>query len=117
MAEITIHLRKPLYNGTVTEVRLREPTAAEYIEIGDINQYGRSPDGSIYEIEVDGVARRYFERLITYPMLPQARQLSLVDAMAVKDAIVGFFDAARQESQSPATSLAPQTTSESSATH
>lgn len=107
MGEITIKLLKPLDIGgdvKIDEVVLREPTAREYFEIGEPIQYQRTADKAVVGIEMDDAISAYIKRLVIKPDIPaQVGNLSLPDAIRVKDGLLDFF----RESQVRARSVAP----------
>jgi hypothetical protein len=51
----------------------------------------------LYQAERDGVVQGYIERLLIEPKDPQLLlQVSLADTLKLKEAVFGFFSAARE---------------------
>jgi hypothetical protein len=104
----TITLLDPFdgHGGKVTEVVLREPRGRDFIELGDPFVYARTEDKMIVSAENDVAIKGYIERCIEKPnVLLVMSQLSLVDMMAIKEAILqNFMDARRALSAGPAKS-------------
>lgn len=89
----TIQLKKPfdLPGGKVTQVVVQEPTAADYFSLGSPQTWVRA-SGGMALVDNDEAIRAYAERLIKEPdPLIAMTQMSVLDAIAVKDAIVSFF--------------------------
>ena len=105
---ITISLDTPLtsHDGPVRSIVLREPNGADYIDLGEPFILTQTKDGGFYHVELDSVIKAYVERCLVEPKEPLLlRQMSLTDAMKVREAIGNFFAAARRAmSQQPATS-------------
>ncbi len=106
---VTITLQEPIsgHNGPVREVVIRPPLAADYFEFGDPQVAARAPDGSFFVVEDDAALRGYIERCVVSPDALLIRQLSLVDAIAVKKAVMGFFQSALAASPTPQSALTP----------
>ena len=102
----TLILTSPItwHDKRVTEVVLREPTAGDFFALGDIGQIVPTDTGSMW-IESPAILRAYLGRMI----LGQDGDLylgllSLTDALALRELLMGFFIAARQKaSPTPAT--------------
>lgn len=97
MPSVTISLDKPIidHGGEIRTLSVREPKAAEFFELGEPFSHARNPDGTIYSIEIDGVLKKYIAACVENADELVLMQLCLADAMAVKDAVLGFFTAAR----------------------
>lgn len=109
MSEIDIPLsrRYEAHGKTFDKVFLREPKLRDHFAIGDPVEVHSGPDGEgrfVVE-QVDRVAA-YLERLCVAekPGLESVQDLDLVDSIAVKQAIIGFFIAARTRSSRPTSS-------------
>jgi len=76
---------------------LREPKSRDYFEIGEPLELHRAPDGSDGRYLVEHLDRieAYAARLPKEPTAEALVDLDLVDAMALKEAITGFFIEAR----------------------
>lgn len=89
----TVQLKKPFpgADGMVTSVTLKRPTAGDYFALGHPQTWVKAAGGMAL-IDNDQAIRAYAERLIIKPdpLLAMA-SMDVLDAIAVKDAIVGFF--------------------------
>jgi len=88
-----VPLKRPIkgHDGEVREVILREPTGGEVFTIGEPQTWVRAGDGMAVVDNLEAI-KAYADRLIVKPDPVLAMsQLSPLDAVAVKDAIVGFF--------------------------
>lgn len=95
----TIQLKNPIlwHDKQLSEVTLREPTAADYFAIGELANPMRRKDGSTIMVEDVGAISAYVERcLITEGGAHLLPIMSLADGMEVRAAIVDFFSIARQ---------------------
>ena len=89
----TIQLKRPFSGGTgpVTQVKVQEPTAGDFFMLGSPQTWVRAPGGQAL-VDNDAVIRAYAERLIVEPdPLLAMSQMSVLDAIAVKEAICDFF--------------------------
>lgn len=95
---VEITLEKPLvsHQGQVRKLTLSEPTGNDYLRIGEPVQHARNTDGTVFVVENEEAIREYIIAGLP-PELddPLIGQLSLADAMKAKDAVLGFFQAAR----------------------
>jgi hypothetical protein len=116
---VTITLRDPIigHGGKITTVGVREPNGREYAQYGDPFVYGRTDAKVMVSAENDIAIKSYIEHCIVPPegadVLLIMSQLSLIDMMAVKEAVLGFFLGARKE-LSGATASSSSSTSGSS---
>jgi hypothetical protein len=95
----TIKLLTPIDGGDkqITEIVLREPKFADVMALGEPAAYARSEGGLLYTAEKDGVIDGYIKRLMKEPSNPDfLLQLSLADALQLKEAIFDFFQDARK---------------------
>jgi len=111
---VTIPLDKPIVgHGVVTKVVMREPTYAEYMEIGDPFLIGVSPGSRIpFVIEDQGVITKYCEILLVEPDALVVQEGGMALAKAVRQAVKSFFrdgdEAGEASGTSPTSSpLAP----------
>lgn len=109
MANATIVLKNPI-EGPVTdpvtgenkitqilEIVLREPKYRDIMLLGEPAAFARSEGGMIYQAEKDDVVAAYIERLLESPKdRALLEQVSLADALQLREAIFGFFQAARK---------------------
>jgi hypothetical protein len=107
--EKRVALKSPLsgHGELIREVVLREPRAADLWSIGEPFVWARNADGSMLPIENNDAIRTYIERCCASPDPLLLGGLSLADAMAVKEAVLGFFVASQATSSPPATSSSP----------
>ncbi len=84
----------PGHKGDVTEIVIREPRGEDYFDLGlpyKFMQIGAERE----PIDLEPVIKQYLERCIEKPEpLLAMSQLSLMDAIAVKDAFMRFFTVA-----------------------
>jgi hypothetical protein len=98
---ITIPLRDPIvgHGGKITSVGVREPNGREYTQFGDPFVYARTDQKVMVSAENDIAIKHYIEHCIVPPegadVLLIMSQLSLIDMMAVKETVLGFFLGAR----------------------
>jgi hypothetical protein len=89
-----ITLKKPFDGGpkgTITTVIVQEPTAAEFFALGSPQTWVRA-SGGMALVDNDAAIRAYAEKLIVEPNpLLAMTHMSVLDAIAVKDAIISFF--------------------------
>jgi hypothetical protein len=115
---IAIKLKKPLFGhgGAVNEVILREPTYAEYMEIGDPFLVGLAPDSRIpFMVEDHAVITAYARLLLVSPDALIVEQGGMALAREIRSAVRSFFqdgaEAAGDSAISPTSSpLAPDKT-------
>lgn len=100
---VTIKLRNPIvgHGGQVTELIVKEPGCADLLELGEPYSLVRTPkEGAMLYNEFPEVIKAYFARCVSTPKadaLLIESQLSLVDTLAAKEGLLGFFIAARRE--------------------
>lgn len=104
--EVKVPLSEPIqgHDELIREIVLREPSAMDYYSLGDPHLYARNPDGSIVSLESGETIKAYLDRCIVSPNPILAGQIGLADAMAVKAALLSFFETAQATSTKPATS-------------
>lgn len=77
------------HNGIVKQVRLRQPTYKDFMDLGDPATMIVGP-GTVFPHDDLPVIKQYVERLSDMdPLLLE--QLSLLDALALRDAVKSFF--------------------------
>lgn len=109
MANATIVLKNPIEGpmdnpatgeNRITQIReivLREPKYRDIMMLGEPAAFARSDGGMIYQAEKDDVVQAYIERLMISPKdRSLLEQVSLADALQLKEAVFGFFQAARK---------------------
>lgn len=99
---VTVKLSEPLvtHAGALSAVVLREPTASEYWENGEPTRWAYNPEGIGFRVENDMAIKAYIESCLIEPadklLLGQIK--SLKDGMAIKKAVLDFFQAAQTAS-------------------
>lgn len=107
MQDTVIVLKEPIagHGGQVTQIALRPPTYREVMSLGEPVARGYSRTGDvIYTAENTDTIRAYAEALLKRPAAGSKEphldgvlleQLSITDTLQLKDAVLGFFTAAR----------------------
>ena len=91
--QITVALKRPFpgAEGPVNSIILQEPTAGDYFALGAPQTWVKA-SGGMALVDNDQAIKAYAERLIVKPdPLLAMTQMSVLDAIAVKDTILGFF--------------------------
>lgn len=109
MANTTVVLKNPIEGpmtdpvsgeNRITQIReivLREPKYRDIMLLGEPAAFARSDGGMVYQAEKDDVVQAYIERLMISPQdIALLQQVSLADALQLKEAVFGFFQAARK---------------------
>lgn len=90
----TVQIKRPFDDGKggmVTKVVLQEPMASDFFALGAPQTWVKSAGGMAL-VENDASIRAYVERLIVEPdPLLAMRHMHVLDAIAVKDAVLDFF--------------------------
>jgi hypothetical protein len=116
MSDLVIELSEPItgHGGLVTEIVLRAPTWRELALYGEpfnlISSAAGNGEAPQYtRVDNQMAINRYIEALLKPAEAPAAKidygllnQLCLRDALALKDAVLGFFYAARSTTSSAA---------------
>jgi hypothetical protein len=101
MPNVTVTLTNPIegHEGQIKTITLREPKYGDVMALGEPSAFARSDGGMIFQAEKEGVVQAYIERLMIAPNDPALLlQVSLADALKLKDAVYGFFRESRAES-------------------
>lgn len=104
--EKTVRLsrRYEAHGRTFDHLVFREPKMADFEDIGEIAEFQPAPDGGMMIINHDDRVWKYRDRLLKrgedLPSAADLGDLDLADAIAVKEAINGFFTQARGRSGS-----------------
>jgi hypothetical protein len=99
MAKTTIKLTTPIEGpeGQIHEIVLREPKYADLMLLGEPAAYARSDGGMIYTADKDETIHAYIERLLDAPKdRALLNQVTLADALQLREAVFGFFHMARK---------------------
>ncbi len=97
-SKTTIKLDEPLqtHAGFVNEISFRAPKVDDYYDVGDLISYVRLPSGAVVPQDNLGAYRQYAERLVQAPVTAlDLGNGGLRLAGQIRDAIDGFFTAAR----------------------
>jgi hypothetical protein len=111
---IDVPLKKPFpgHDGQVTKIVLREPTGSEFFMLGEPQSWVRA-GGGMALVDDEKVIRAYVERCIVQPDPVLAfSQMGVLDAKAVKEAMLSFFIDAESSAPSPATKSSQSETSQ-----
>lgn len=96
-------------------VDIRPPTVGEYLDIGDPLTWVFGPDGGGMPVSDRLVLRRWAGTLVSGHSLDVlARESSLALAMAIEEAILGFFKTARMQLNAASAPLPAQPASPTS---
>lgn len=99
MAEtITISLKRPVlwHDQQVRELTVKEPTGRLLMAHGNAVTWSSSAGGNAFPIEDNDVIAKYVEGCVAHEGGAMIiNLLSLEDALVVRDAVIGFFVAAR----------------------
>lgn len=99
--EKTVRLsrRYEAHGRAFDSLTFREPKMADFEAIGEIAEYQPAPNGGMMIIHHDDRVWQYRDRLLKrgegMPGAEDLGELTLVDAIAVKEAVSGFFTMAR----------------------
>jgi hypothetical protein len=99
MTTKTITLEKPvsLFGAQISEVRIKEPTGLQYLQLGDPRMPVSMGDGGGYWIEQPKIIQDYLDRILdhgdgkTKDGGSLIALLSFADARAIKKALFDFF--------------------------
>lgn len=100
---VTVALQEPItgHKGQITEVKVKAPGLALYQRHGDPFEFVRAGSGRkaqpVY-VEYNEAIDAYLDACVELPAgeSPLLKdQIGLLDAMAIKDALLGFFGEAR----------------------
>lgn len=106
MKTSTIKLSTPveIHDRPVTEITLREPTGGQYLDFGEPLILVNS-SGGLFQTEDRAAIGKYLDACVEHDSgVAVLRLLSLHDARAVKEALLGFFTRSAPEASAPGTS-------------
>lgn len=84
-------------SGPIATIELREPKFRDLMLLGEPAAYARGDDGALFQIEKDDVVQAYIERLMIEPKdRAVLAQVSLADALQLREVVFGFFEEARK---------------------
>lgn len=93
---VTVELLDVYLGGDLKRVVIREPKMSEFIANGDPVTLMKT-GGSWYTVENDAAIQAYLRSCIVEPeSMSYINNLSLADAMRVKEAMLSFFSTARE---------------------
>jgi len=101
--EVSIRLSRvyEAHGRVFSEIRLRAPLLKDLDAIGDVAEYQPTPGGGVYLIRHEDRIDAYRDRLLVkgegLPSAGDLADLDLRDALALREAVTGFFSAARQK--------------------
>lgn len=97
MPSVSVRLEEPIvgHEGKIDSLTVRPPTGGEYLAHGDPEEYAQAGNG-VFVRSVNRSAVREYATILTGLTDGEVGKLSLVDMMALEEAIVGFFRAARE---------------------
>lgn len=101
---ISLSRRYGEHGQTFDSVTLREPKLRDYLAIGEPVEIQPNGDGGRMVVEYNDRVEGYFQRLVKVPGFEMIQDLDLVDAIAIKDAILDFFKTARLRRDAPTNS-------------
>ncbi len=85
------------FGRRIKEIEIREPTCAEFIDIGEPQIWARSADGGIFAIEQGGAIKQYLDKCLKVENGSDIFALmSLKDGKAIKGALLSFFSDAAE---------------------
>jgi hypothetical protein len=99
---IPLSRRYEAHGTAFNTVELRAPKLRDLFSIGEPVEFQPTSGGIVIE-HLDRI-EAYRDRLLVTPTAADIADLDLVDAMALKDAITGFFTDARKARRQPTSS-------------
>ena len=114
---VRIHFAAPILDFDQPKgfVDIRPPTVGEYLDTGDPLTWVFGPDGGGMPVSDRTVLRRWASTLVSGHSLDVlARESSLALAMAIEEAILGFFKTARMQLNAASAPLPAQPASPTS---
>jgi hypothetical protein len=94
---VKVKLTNPitLHDKQIDFVELKEPTGGLYMQLGEPSQWVHMKSGGGYMSEVPEIIEKYLHASIQHELKGDlVKILSLIDAIAVKGALLGFFSVA-----------------------
>jgi len=95
------------HDEAIKAVRLKEPTADDYLDLGEIFELQHSADGAEVVIERPEVLRGYVERCVDGVDFAIVGTFGLKDGRALRSAMLDFFRAAAPSDGASTTSSSP----------
>jgi hypothetical protein len=100
MADKNVDLTAPIKghgNRMFSMVRIREPTARDFLELGSPQAPIYGPNGTFTMADNDQTIAAYLQRCIREPVADIVlSQVSLADVMRIREALLDFFTDARK---------------------
>jgi len=104
MASKNVILEKTVtwFDRAIREIEIREPSCAEFIDLGEPKIWARSADGGIFAIEQAAVVKQYLDKCLSVENGSAIFGiLSLKDGQMIKGTLLSFFtDAAEPPTSS-----------------
>lgn len=99
---ITITLRRCIvtHSGQVDRLTVREPRGEELFRYGEPFSVAKGENGVLMSAENDETIKKYIDACVVDVDPIHLGQLCLADAIALKEAVLGFFTAARLSNSS-----------------
>jgi hypothetical protein len=97
MPSKTIKLKAPVtwFDKVVTEIELKEPSAWDLFELGDLTTYSRDLNGFTYVVSNDATIVKYLDKCLKVENGSAILAiLPLEDGIAIRETLMGFFAAA-----------------------
>jgi len=97
LPDITIPLTDPIdgHSGKITSIRLREPKYPVIMALGRPVTTIRTQEGAVYQTQDPEIIKRYAEKMVDDTVAPVLHLLGMADTLALQDAVLDFFTAAR----------------------
>jgi hypothetical protein len=109
--EKMIELTTPIkgHGRTYSQVKLREPTARDYIELGEPQQLIWAPNRAMTQSDNDVTISAYLHRCIREPNADIVlAQVTLADAMRIRKGLLDFFTEANRIAEEGLISESPE---------
>jgi hypothetical protein len=97
LPNVTITLSDPIegHKGPIKTITLHEPKYPVVMSLGPPVTTIRTKEGAIYQTQDAEIIRQYAERMVDHDAAPVLHLLGMRDTLALQEAVIGFFAAAR----------------------
>lgn len=99
----------PYAGRNIESLTFRAPRMREYAQFGEPSVVTRTGDGGLVLVENTDAIFAYARALLPTDVVGALEYLTLRDSLAVKEAILGFFEAARASGATPSPDSSPST--------